>query len=260
MYIKIENYRRFSIFVLSPIKSPRIYLYRNGFGNARKKIEIVRPSLSRYRYSLLLCLSSFPFLSLRLSLFAGLTRARIYLRYIFFLYSLFSRRAKEKERKGESTRHGRADTSPVWVLPRPYRQLSGRDVTQWGRQCSGQYTPCLLLDSIRPSQGAPPPIRPPTAVDFSLSLSLLSWNQHIPANLINIIADYAAPRSQWELRAKRYRRYEAPALCALLFPGFPAERITPTDVPSRICHSRKTSRQGNRKTERGRRRALSRKT
>lgn len=63
---------------------------------------------------------------------------------------------------------------------------------------------------------------------------LLSWNQHIPANLINIIADYAAPWSQWELRAKRYQRYEAPALCALLFPislslslspSFPAERI-----------------------------------
>lgn len=259
MYIKIENYRRFSIFVLSPIKSPRIYLYGNGFGNARKKIEsfvLLYRDIGILSFSA--SLPSLFSLSLRLSLFAGLTRARIYLRYIFFLYSLFSRRAKEKERKGESTWHGRADTSPVWVLPRPYRQLSGRDVTQWGRQCSGQYTPCLLLDSIRPSQGAPPPIRPPTAVDFSLSL--LSWNQHIPANLINIIADYAAPRSQWELRAKRYRRYEAPALCALLFPGFPAERITPTDVPSRICHSRKTSRQGNRKTERGRRRALSQKT
>lgn len=94
-------------------------------------------------------------------------RGHAFTRVIFSFYTrLFS---GTRKREGESTRHGRAYTPPVWALPRPYRQLSGRDVTQWGRQCSGQYTPCLLLDSIRPSQGAPPPIRPPTAVDFSLS-------------------------------------------------------------------------------------------
>lgn len=102
----------------------------------------------------------------------------------------------------------RAYTPAVWALPRPYRQLSGRDVTQWGRQCAGQYTP-LLLETIRPSTpGVPTHL---STVDFSPLLE----SAH-PANLINIIADYAAPRSQWELRVKRYRRYEALALCASL--------------------------------------------
>lgn len=83
----------------------------------------------------------------------------------------------------------------------------------------------LLLETIRPSSpGAP--THPP-------STSLLE-SAH-PANLINIIADYAAPRSQWELRAKRYRRYEAPALCAplslFLCPGYP-ERI----IHRQTCH------------------------
>lgn len=59
----------------------------------------------------------------------------------------------------------------------------------------------LLLETIRSSSA-----RASThlsTVDFSPLLE----SAH-PANLINIIADYAAPRSQWELRAKRYRRYE----------------------------------------------------
>lgn len=82
----------------------------------------------------------------------------------------------------------------------------------------------LLLETIRlSSPGTPTHL---STVDFSPLLE----SAH-PANLINIIADYVAPRSQWELRAKRYRRYEA--LCAplSLSPGYP-ERI----IHRQTCH------------------------
>lgn len=94
----------------------------------------------------------------------------------------------------------------------------------------------LLLETIRSSSpGAPTHL---STVDFSPLLE----SAH-PANLINIIADYAAPRSQWELRAKRYRRYEAPALCT---PPSPSVLATPNGLyidrraHRGFTHSRKT--------------------
>lgn len=138
----------------------------------------------------------------------------------FFLYILLScMRARKRDR---------AYTPAVWALPRPYRQLSGRDVTQWGRQCAGQYTP-LLLETIRPSTpGVPTHL---STVDFSPLLE----SAH-PANLINIIADYAAPRSQWELRVKRYRRYEALALCASLSLSFSVLGCPERIIRRQTCH------------------------
>lgn len=149
------------------MKSPHVHLYRSGFGNAKKKIESFAARLLPHRD-----IPASP--ALYLSLFRSSQTARTHTPALHFLFTLVSLLGAWKVER-ESTRHGRAYTPPVWALPRPYRQLSGRDVTQWGRQCAGQYTPCLLLDSIRPSQGAPPParppIRPPSAVDFPLSLS-----------------------------------------------------------------------------------------
>lgn len=75
--------------------------------------------------------------------------------------------------------------------------------------------------------------RAPTHLS-TVNFSPLLESAH-PANLINIIADYAAPRSQWELRAKRYRRYEALALCApfsLSLFRLPRTDYTSTDA----CH------------------------
>lgn len=259
MYIKIENYRRFSIFVLSPIKSPRIYLYRNGFGNARKKIEsfvLLYRDIGILSFSA--SLPSLFSLSPSLTLRRPHARTHIPALYFLFIFAFLSAREREREKRREHVTRSRRHI-PSLSIAEALSAVIGPWCHTMGQTMLGTIHP-LLASRLYPALTGGTPAHPATHRRRLLSLSLLSWNQHIPANLINIIADYAAPRSQWELRAKRYRRYEAPALCALLFPGFPAERITPTDVPSRICHSRKTSRQGNRKTERGRRRALSQKT
>lgn len=102
----------------------------------------------------------------------------------------------------------------------------------------------LLLETIRPSSpGAPTHL---STVDFSPLLE----STH-PTNLINIIADYAVPRSQWELRAKRYQRYETSALCAPLSScsGCPVWIIRRQTCHSWIYHSRKIFRQESEREE-----------
>lgn len=111
MYIKIENYRRFSIFVLSPIKSPRIYLYRNGFGNARKKIESF---VLLYRDIGILSFSaSLPSLfSLSVSHSSQASRAHAYTCVIFSFYTRFSLGARKRKREKERARDTVAQTHP----------------------------------------------------------------------------------------------------------------------------------------------------
>lgn len=112
MYIKIENYRRFSIFVLSPIKSPRIYLYRNGFGNARKKIESF---VLLYRDIGILSFSaSLPSLfSLSPSLTLRRPHARTHIPALYFLfYTRFSLGARKRKREKERARDTVAQTHP----------------------------------------------------------------------------------------------------------------------------------------------------
>lgn len=146
-------------------------------------------------------------------LFVGYTSAL----YSSFYILLSCARAK--------TRDAIAHTPPQFEHCRALSAVIGPWCHTMGQTMRGTIHP-LLLETIRPSSpGAP---THPSTVDFSPLLE----SAH-PANLINIIADYAAPRSQWELRAKRYRRYEALALCAplSLCPGYP-ERI----IHRQTCH------------------------
>lgn len=146
----------------------------------------------------------------------------------------------------------RAKTRGIHHLPRlSIAEALSAVIGPWcrtmGQTMHGTIHPLLLDYPALSHPGHPPP--PPTH-----RRRLLSWNQHIPANLINIIADYAAPWSQWELRAKRYQRYEAPALCALLFPispslspSFPAERIICRRAVAHLPFTKKLLRKKKRK-------------
>lgn len=168
----------------------------------------------------------------------------------FFLYSPCAR-VQERERKREKKKKKRERTERARSRIHPQ--------VEHCRGLIGSYRAVMshngadnARDNTPPASrlSGPHPGHPPTY--HTASTSLLSWNQHIPANLINIIADYAAPRSQWEFRAKRYRRYEI--LCALLSlsfsPDFLVKRIIRRQtLPLRIYHSRKTSLPGKEKRE-----------
>lgn len=70
-------------------------------------------------------------------------------------------------------RSGDADVALVGLLL-PYRQLSVRDVAQWGRQCAGQYT---LFPNPRPSN--PHPVILFLLLSFSLPPPPLSFDRYI---------------------------------------------------------------------------------